>query len=576
MGSGAPDIRDFFTVLDECVDCNFSDCAKFVKYADYFSIAKIEDTEYINGSLISKNVDYLSDNVGTDFLEVTLGGEDAVTTVVRYTYKQFAPDPTPEQLSLMPLFKNSIAGIIAVKRLSVQYAYLYNNDIEFGMYNASYLFCKFDEMFANGTATRYSVAFINIKHVNQLNRYFGSDIAGSAIKMFGAKLNSFPLKEKGEFAVHLGGDNFVVVLQTPRIPELVEFIRAVPVSLSYGGDRFEHIFNCRAGITTIRPNHRFGNHVMGECSQAFSYSKQNNVDIVYYSDEINEKNHNNTETLTRALNENKFLIYYQPVISLEGEPKLHAAEALARWPLDGKIIAPQEFITLATDSGIVTKIDFFVLENVCKNIREWQTMGFSVVPITVNFSGRNLFSAAIANDILEVIDKYDVDHNLIGIEFSEPDFNQRMPVLKDVTHTLTEAGVLVTLDKFSTGQSTLTILHDMDASYVKIDAGRFDPDDHKGRIIANEMINLAGLLGYKVICEGIESQKQADDLVSCGCNLFQSFYYDKPLSERFFVNRLQNPSYEIETSKSEFSESFETEPVDSVAVTEAVKTEGHF
>ena len=545
MGSGAPDIRDFFTVLDECVDCNFSESAKFTKYADYFSIAKIEDTEYINGNLISKNVDYISDHAGTEYFEVTLGNDETVRTVVRYTYKQFPPQPTPEQLSLMPLFKNSIAGIIAVKRLSVQYAFLYNNDIDFGMFNQNYLFSKFDEMFANGTATRYSVAFINIKHVNQLNRYFGSDIAGSAIKMFGAKLNSIPNKDKGEFAVHLGGDNFVVVVQTQNLPELISFIRAVPVSLSYGGDRFEHIFNCRAGITTIRPNHRFGNHVMGECSQAFSYSKQNNIDIVYYTEEINEKNHNNTETLTRALNENKFLIYYQPVISLEGEPTLQSAEALARWPLDGKIIAPQEFITLATDSGIVTKIDFFVLENVCKNIREWQTKGLDVVPISINFSGRNLINAAIADDILEVIDKYDIDHSLIGIEFSEPDFTQSMPIIKDVTHTLTEAGVLVTLDKFSTGQSTLTILHAMEANYVKIDAGRFNSDDPKGRIIANEMIHLANSLGYKVICEGVESQKQADDLVSCGCNLFQSFIYDKPLSERFFVNRLENHSYDL-------------------------------
>lgn len=545
MGSGAPDIRDFFTVLDECVDCNFSESAKFTKYADYFSIAKIEDTEYINGNLISKNVDYISDHAGTEFFEVTLGNDETVRTVVRYTYKQFPPEPTPEQLSLIPLFKNSIAGIIAVKRLSVQYAYLYNNDIEFGMYNPNYLFSRFDDMFAKGTATKYSVAFINIKHVNQLNKYFGSDIAGSAIKMFGAKLNSIPNKEKGEFAVHLGGDNFVVVVLTQNLPELVSFIRAVPVSLSYGGDRFEHIFNCRAGITTIRPNHRFGNHVMGECSQAFSYSKQNNIDIVYYTEEINEKNHNNTETLTRALNENKFLIYYQPVISLEGEPTLQSAEALARWPLDGKIIAPQEFITLATDSGIVTKIDFFVLENVCKNIREWQTKGLDVVPISINFSGRNLVNAAIADDILEVIDKYDIDHSLIGIEFSEPDFTQSMPIIKDVTHTLTEAGVLVTLDKFSTGQSTLTILHDMEASYVKIDAGRFNSDDPKGRIIANEMIHLANSLGYKVICEGVESQKQADDLLSCGCNLFQSFIYDKPLSERFFVNRLENHSYDL-------------------------------
>jgi len=214
-------------------------------------------------------------------------------------------------------------------------------------------------------------------------------------------------------------------------------------------------------------------------------------------------------------------------------------------------MSPQEFITLATDSGIVTKIDFYVLENVCKNIKSWQEQGIPTVPITVNFSGRHLFNAAIADNILEVVDRYGVDHKLIGIEFSEPDFTQRMPVLKDVSHTLSEAGILVTLDKFSTGQSTLTLLHDMDASYVKIGADRFDPEDPKGRIITNDMINLANILGYKVICEGVESQKQADDLMMCGCKLFQSFYYDKPLSERFFLNRLQNPYYDIEITKKE-------------------------
>ena len=547
MIAGTPDIKTFFEALDECVDCKFTD--KFAKYADYLSVAKIEDTQIISGKPISKNVDYVSDNIGQEFFEVTLGSNDSVTTIVRFTYTQFPPQFTVEQEEFMCIFRDSVANKIAVTRLSSQYSYIYNNDIEFGMHNANYLFTRFDEMFTEGVATRYSVAFINIKHVNQLNRYFGSDIAGSAIKMFGAKLNSFPDKDRGEFAVHLGGDNFVVVLYTSRLPDLEKFISSVPVSLTYGGDKFEHIFSCRAGITTIRPNHRFGNHVMGECSQAFSYSKKNNLDIVHYSEAINESNHNNTTTLTRALNENKFLIYYQPVISLEGKPCLHAAEALARWPLDGKIISPQEFITLATDSGIVTKIDFYVLENVCKNIKAWQEQGLSIVPITVNFSGRNLFNTAIADNILEVIDKYGVEHSLIGIEFSEPDFTQRMPVLKDVSHTLSEAGILVTLDKFSTGQSTLTLLHDMDARYVKISADRFDPDDPKGRIIANDMINLANILGYKVICEGIETQKQADDLLQCGCKLFQSFFYDKPLSERFFVNRLQNPEYEIEITK---------------------------
>ncbi len=546
MSTGIPDIKAFYDTLNECVDCKFSD--KFSKYADYLSIAKIEDTQYISGQPVSKNVDYVSDNIGQEFFEVTLGSKESVVTIVRFTYTQYPPQLSVEQEEFLCIFKDSVANKIVVNRLSNQYSFLYNNDIEFGMYNQNYLFNRFDEMFASGIATKYSVAFINIKHVNQINRYFGSDIAGSSIKLFGAKLNSFPDADRGEFAVHLGGDNFVVVLITSRLPELERFIASVPVSLTYGGDKFEHIFSCRAGITTIRPNHRFGNHVMGECSQAFSYSKKNNVDIVYYTDEINESNRNNTETLSRALNENKFLIYYQPVISLEGKPCLHAAEALARWPLDGKIMSPQEFITLATDSGIVTKIDFYVLENVCKNIKTWQEQGISIVPITVNFSGRHLFNAAIADNILEVIDKYGVDHNLIGIEFSEPDYTQRMPILRDVSHTLSEAGILVTLDKFSTGQSTLTLLHDIDAKYVKIDADRFDPEDSKGRIIANDMINLAKILGYKVICEGVKTQKQADDLMMCGCSLFQSFFYDKPLSERFFVNRLQNPEYDIEIS----------------------------
>ena len=555
MVSGTPDLKAFFDTLDECVDCRFND--RFMKFADYLSIAKIEDTQIISGRPVSKNVDYLSDNVGQEFFEVTLGSADSVTTVIRFTYKQFPPQPTVEQQEFIKVFRAAVSHMIAVHRLSSQYSYLYNNDVEFGMHNHNFLMNRLEEMFENGTAIKYSVAFINIKHVNQLNKYFGSDIAGSAIKLFGAKLNDFPDEGRGEFVAHLGGDNFVVVLTTSRLPELEHFISNVPVTLTYGGDKFEHIFSCRAGITTIRSSHRFGNHVMGECSQAFTYCKKNNLDIVYYTEEINEKSHNNTETLARALREHKFLIYYQPVISLEEKPRLHAAEALARWPLDGRIIAPQEFITLATDSGIVTKIDFYVLENVCKNIKSWQAQGLPLVPISVNFSGRHLFNSSIATDILEIIDKYEVDHHLIGIEFSEPDFTQRMPILQVVTQTLSKAGILVTLDKFSTGQSTLTLLHDMEASYVKIDADRFDPEDTRGRIITNNMINLAKLLGYNVICEGVRSQKQVDDLMMCGCSLFQSFFYDKPLSERFFVTRLQNPSYENEVAVPEV----EAEPV---------------
>ena len=552
MVTGNPDIKAFFDTLDECAEGRFTD--KFFKYADYLSIAKIEDTQIISGKPVSKNVDFLSDNVGQEFFEVTLGSSDSVTTVVRFTYKQFPPQQTVEQQEFIKIFRAAVSYVIAVNRLSSQYSYLYNNDVEFGMYNPNYLFSRFEKMFAEGVATKYSVAFINIKHVNNLNKYFGSLVAGSAIKIFGAKLNDFCDDGRGEFAVHLGGDNFLVVLITSRLPELEEIISSCPVTLSYGGDKFEHILNCRAGLTTIRPMHRVGNQVMGECSQALAYSKTNNIDIVYYSDEINEKNQNSAETISKALNDHKLLIYYQPIVNTKDKPRIYAAEALARLPLDGRIISPHEFINLATDSGLVTKIDFYVLESVCKSIKSWEAQGLPLIPISINFSGRHLFNYSIASDILEVINRYEVDHKLIGIEFSEPDFTQRVPVLNSVSKTLTEAGLNVTLDKFSTGQSTLNLLHDLEANYVKIEADRFDPEDSRGRIITNEMINLAKTLGYNVICEGVHSQKQIDDLKMCGCNLFQSFFYDKPLSERFFLTRLQNPYYENEVAVTVSSE----------------------
>ena len=158
MIAGTPDIKNFFETLNECVDCKFNE--KFSKYADYLSIAKIEDAQFISGKLTSKNVDYVSDNIGQEYFEVSLGSKESVTTIVRFTYTQFRPQFTVEQEEFMLIFRDSVANKIAVSRLSDKYSYIYNNDIEFGMHNANYLFNKFDDMFASGVATKYSVAFI--------------------------------------------------------------------------------------------------------------------------------------------------------------------------------------------------------------------------------------------------------------------------------------------------------------------------------------------------------------------------------------------------------------------------------
>ena len=128
MIAGTPDIKTFFETLDECADCKFNE--KFSKYADFLSIAKIEDTQFISGRPISKNVDYVADNIGQEYFEVTLGRNDSVTTIVRFTYTQFPPQFTVEQEEFLCIFRDSVANKIAVNRLSDQYSFIYNNDIE--------------------------------------------------------------------------------------------------------------------------------------------------------------------------------------------------------------------------------------------------------------------------------------------------------------------------------------------------------------------------------------------------------------------------------------------------------------
>ena len=224
---------------------------------------------------------------------------------------------------------------------------------------------------------------------------------------------------------------------------------------------------------------------------------------------------------------------------------LFEAEALARWPRDGRITAPDEFIEYARNSGIVTKIDFHVLRKVCEAVKVWTDSGMEIVPITCNFASKNLFNSKLVSDIIDIIDSHGVDRKLIGIEFSEPDFKGGRILLTQAAQDLSDKGVKVTIDKFGLGRSSLDLLQDLKADYLKFDFGQLSLEDPRGSIIVKDMINLAEKLGFTVICKGVKTREDANELMLCGCTRFQSFIYDKPLSERFFERRLKNPDYDV-------------------------------
>ena len=536
-----------FTASLEGFDGNSFSGQAFSNCCNQLSISKIEDLVYADGRLIKRTVTYISEDSDSDYIDNNVECVDGVNVVVRYYRHSFAPVNDDNRSDLTIMFCKIVSDCIALARTKELFGNMRYVNPDSGLHNLNYYHMAIRKIMDSEDRFLFSCAFISLKGFNQLNRFFGSDITGKAIKMFAHKIEEFVNEESGEFAVHVGGDNFVVVILTSRLDALKTFLSAVQVILESDGESFSHIVSARAGITTIMPRHVTSNDVLGECSITLQIARRTGQDFVMFSemDAAHDNQKNIAKTISRAVDENKFLIYYQPVVSTEGTtPTLFEAEALARWPRDGRITAPDEFIEYARNSGIVTKIDLHVLRKVCEAIKAWTDSGMKIVPITCNFASKNLFNSKLVSDIIDIIDSNEIDRKLIGIEFSEPDFKGGRLLLTQAAQDLSEKGVKVTIDKFGLGRSSLDLLQDLKADYLKFDFGQLSLEDPRGSIIVKDMINLAEKLGFTVICKGVKTREDANELMLCGCTRFQSFIYDKPLSERFFERRLKHPDYD--------------------------------
>ncbi len=236
--------------------------------------------------------------------------------------------------------------------------------------------------------------------------------------------------------------------------------------------------------------------------------------------------------LERGLENHEFEVFLQPKYSCETE-KLAAAEALVRWnhPTEG-FLTPYRFIPVFESTGLIVKLDDYMLRNVARIQAEYLEKGYPVVPISVNLSRTNFIRKHLARHIADIVDEYHVPHELIEIELTESSFFDDQALIIKTASQLRELGFEVSLDDFGSGYSSLNSLRNIPIDIVKLDAGFFRGQDHdgKGDIIVSEVIQLAKQLDIKIVAEGIEEKSQVDFLREAGCDLIQGYYYAKPMS----------------------------------------------
>ena len=246
--------------------------------------------------------------------------------------------------------------------------------------------------------------------------------------------------------------------------------------------------------------------------------------------------------------------YYQPKYDVKTNKPV-GAEALARWihPTKG-FISPGVFIPIFEKNGFISKLDFYIWECVCKQLKEWKDKGVPLFPVSVNVSRVNLYNPNLSKIIIELTKKYDVDPKYFNIEITASVYTDDNVMIDDITSQLRNNGFTILMDDFGSGYSSLNVLKDVQVDMLKMDMMFMFKAKYDGRAetIISSVIRMAKWLNIPVIAEGVDRAEQVEFLKSVGCDYIQGFYYSKPLPaadyEKLISDQEEQPVPENGTS----------------------------
>lgn len=394
---------------------------------------------------------------------------------------------------------------------------------------------------AGNTALR-----IDLKRFSTVNQYIGRENGTMVMKKFVKLLDSILDKEKNELICRLGGDNFLMLIKNETLPAVLDILKGR--SIVYDEIHDERILiSANAGVYEIKDTDRpiVPTEIMDRISLTAQLAKNSSdTDVVYFDDALLariKRNDDISVNFMKAIAEREFLVYYQPKVSVH-DRHIAGAEALCRWEHDGRMIPPGEFIPFLEQGRDICKLDFYMLDTVCRDIRRWLDSGKNVVRISVNLSRRHLSDTDLLKHILEIVDRNQVPHEYIEIELTETTTEVEFQDLKRIIQGLQKSGISTSVDDFGIGYSSLNLIKEIPWNVLKLDKSLLPAEGdenlaQKG-VMFKYIVAMTQAMGLECISEGVETKEQVELLAENSCNLAQGFYFDKPLPLEEFEKRL--------------------------------------
>jgi EAL domain-containing protein (putative c-di-GMP-specific phosphodiesterase class I) len=224
------------------------------------------------------------------------------------------------------------------------------------------------------------------------------------------------------------------------------------------------------------------------------------------------------------------LVHYQPQIDVRSG-SLTAVEALVRWPHPTRgLLPPDEFISLAEQTRLIQPLSRWILAAALRQCAAWRAVGLDV-PVSVNLSAYDLRDHDLPDLIDEALAKYSVPPERLRIEITESSLMANPPRAREILTRLRARGVQISIDDFGIGYSSLAYLKNLPVDELKIDRSFVSEMavDAGSRAIVRAIIDLADVLGLRVVAEGVEDEATLATLAALGCDVAQGFYFARPM-----------------------------------------------
>ncbi|WP_204843195.1 putative bifunctional diguanylate cyclase/phosphodiesterase [Saccharothrix algeriensis] len=411
-----------------------------------------------------------------------------------------------------------------------------------GLPNRALFLERLGRVFNNRARRRVGLCYLDLDGFKVINDSLGHDIGDQLLVEVGRRLDH-SVSGDGKLVARMGGDEFVILVEGSRDTQDIvnvadRVLRELESPIRIGGH--ELTVSASIGIVERALTGTTAADLMRDADITLYWAKADGKSRwALYDPERNAKEvarFTLSATMPAALERDEFYVDYQPLVRLE-DSTVVGVEALVRWqhPEFGRL-APDRFIELAEETGLIVPLGRWVLRRACEQARRWREEFGDAAPfVSVNLAVRQSRDPELVRDVKRILDECSLPPHHLQLELTESAIMGTADEPLEALRALSEMGVRIAIDDFGTGYSNLAYLKHLPVHELKI-AGSFmeglraaDEEDPVDAQIVSTLVQLAHALGLGVTAEGVETPAQAKRLHRIGCDTGQGWFFAKPM-----------------------------------------------